>query len=707
MNLKQVVVLILLIVVFVAWFVFDLGQYTSLDYFNASKQALFDGYAKNPIEYATAYFVIYVIAAAFALPVAAILTLVGGAIFGLSVGFLLVSFASTLGATLAFLLARTLLQDWVQSRYQNKLKIINDGINKDGLFYLFTLRMIPVLPFFAINLLSGLTSMRILAFALVSQVGMAAGTVVYVFAGTQLATIDQPGDLLSGNLLAAFAALGLLPLVTRKFIQIINKKRALKGFRRPKKFDDNLIVIGAGSAGLVAALTASIARAKVSLVEKGAMGGDCLNTGCVPSKTLIQSAKVAHKMRHAEKFGIKTPEVEVDFAAVMERVQDAIKEIQPKDSVERYTALGVNCINGAAELVDPWTVKVNDQNYTARSIVLATGGHPFIPPIPGIDKAKPLNSDTIWEIRKQPKHFLIVGGGPIGCELAQCFARLGSEVTILQSQNRLLPKEDPEVSTIIKERFESEGINVLTDHLAQKFPNGTTLEAKQGDKVVKIKFDRVLVATGRKANLQNLGLDKLNLATTPQGTIAINDHMQTSMEHIYACGDLSGPYQFTHMASYQAGFAALNALFGDLYKFRANYRVVPWTTYTDPEVARVGYNETEAIAEGIKHQVTMYDMDDSDRAIADGDTTGFVKVITQGDTDKILGVTIVSPQAGELLPEFVLAMTHGLGLKKIMDAIHAYPTMSEANKLAASSWRKANAPEAILSKLHKFHAWRR
>ena len=697
----------MLIAVFIAWFVFDLGRYASLDYFNASKEALFAGYARYPVEYATAYFVIYVIAAAFALPIAAVLTLIGGAIFGLSVGFLLVSFASTLGATLAFLLARTLLRDWVQSRYQDKLKAINDGINKDGLFYLFTLRMIPVLPFFAINLLSGLTTMRVLAFALVSQAGMAAGTVVYVFAGTQLATIDQPGDLLSGNLLAAFAALGLLPLVARKFIQIINRKRALKGFRRPKKFDDNLIVIGAGSAGLVAALTASIAHAKVSLIEKGAMGGDCLNTGCVPSKTLIQSAKVAHKMRHAEKFGIKPPKVEVDFAAVMERVQDAIKQIQPKDSVERYTSLGVNCINGAAELVDPWTVKVNNKHYTARSIVLATGGHPFIPPIPGIEKAKPLTSDTIWEIREQPKHFLVIGGGPIGCELAQCFARLGSEVTILQSQDRLLPREDPGVSAIVKERFELEGIRVLTGHLAEKFSHGNTLETRQSDKVVKIKFDRLLVATGRKANHQNLGLEKLNLETTPQGTIAINDHMQTSIEHIYACGDLSGPYQFTHTASYQASFAALNALFGDLYKFRANYRVVPWTTYTDPEVARVGYNETEVIAQGIEHQVTLYGMDDSDRAIADGDTTGFVKVITQGSTDKILGVTIVSSQAGELLPEFVLAMTHGLGLKKIIDAIHAYPTMSEANKMAASSWRKANAPEAILSKLDKFHAWRR
>lgn len=707
--IKKILLLGLLVLIFGSWFVFDLGQYATLDYFNSIKQTLFEGYAKEPVLYASVYFVLYVAAAAFALPLAAILTLIGGAIFGLLVGFILVSFASTLGATLAFLLARTLLKDWVQNRYRDKLEAINNGIKKDGLFYLFTLRMVPALPFFVINLLCGLTSMRVLSFALVSQIGMAAGTLVYVFAGTQLATVDQVGDLISGNLIAAFVALGVLPLVTKKLVGVLKKKRALKGWSRPKKFDHNLIVIGAGSGGLVAALTASIARAKVSLIEKGNMGGDCLNTGCVPSKTLIQSAKVAHKIRHAKKFGIELdPEAsQVDFPAVMERVQEAIKTVQPKDSVERYTSLGVNCISGEAKLVDPWTVEVEGQKHTARSIVLAAGGHPFLPPIPGIEKTDPLNSDTIWEIREQPKRFLVVGGGPIGCEMAQSFARLGSEVTILQSQDRLLPREDPEVSELIKARFIEDGINVLTNHLAESFPDSNTLEAKAGKKTVTIPFDRLFVAIGRKPNTKGLGLEELGIELSPQGTVVINQYLQTSLDHIYACGDIAGPYQFTHMASYQAGYAALNALFGFAYKFRANYRVVPWTTYTDPEVARVGLNETEAIAEGIDHQVTRYGMDDSDRAIADGDTTGFIKVITEGKTDKILGVTIASPQAGELLPEFVLAMTHGLGLKKIMGAIHAYPTLSEANKLAAGNWRKANAPEELLNKISRLHNWLR
>lgn len=707
MKGTKIVLVGVLVAVVIAWFALDLGQYLSLEQFNAHKEQLFAGQKADPKLYALVYFAIYVISATFALPVAAILTLAGGAIFGLWVGFLLVSFASTIGATLAFLLARTLLKDWVQRRYGTALATINRGIEKDGLYYLFTLRMVPVFPFVAINLLSGLTPMRALPFALVSQFGMMPGTIVYVFAGTQLVTLDSPQDLLSPGLLAAFAALGLLPLVARKFIAWLSRRRALRGWNRPKKFDDNLIVIGAGSGGLVSALTASIARANVSLIEKGPMGGDCLNTGCVPSKTLIQSAKIAHKMRNSSKYGIKSVNVEVDFPAVMARVQAAIRQIQPKDSIERYSSMGVRCITGTARLIDPWTVQVGEQKYTARSIILATGGYPFVPPIPGIEQAQPLTSDTVWEVREQPARLLVIGGGPIGCELAQCFARLGSKVTLLQSHDRLLPREDPDVSACIRQRFEAENVRVLTGHLAERFVDAHTLRAKIGEQSIDIAFDRVLVAVGRRAHTQDMGLEALGIETTPMGTVAVNEKLQTNMDHIYACGDVAGPYQFTHMASYQAGFAALNALFGTFYTFRVNYRVVPWTTYTDPEIARVGINETEAKTNGIECDTTFYDLDDSDRAIADGDTTGFIKIFTPPGSDKILGVTIVGSQAGELLPEFVLAMTSGLGLKKIIDSIHVYPTLSEANKLAASVWRKANAPEAILGKLSHFHAWRR
>ena len=710
MSLKKLLLLALIAAVIGLWFVFDLGQYATLGYFNQHKAELFAAKDAMPLLYGGIYFAIYVIAAAFALPAAALLTLAGGAIFGLWYGLALVSFASTLGATFAFLISRTLLRDWVQRRYGDALTTLNEGVAKDGAFYLFTLRMVPVFPFVAINLLMALTPIRVLTFAVVSQIGMIPGTIAYVFAGTQLATLETPGDLLSPGLIGAFVLLGVLPLVMRKIINSINKRRALKGFRRPKHFDDNVIVIGAGSGGLVAALTATIARAKVTLIEKDKMGGDCLNTGCVPSKTIIQSAKVAHRMRHSEKYGIKNPgKVEVDFPAVMERVQAAIRTIAPKDSTERYSELGVNCIIGAARLVDPWTVEVDGQKRTARSIILATGGNPIIPPIPGIDQADPLTSDSVWAIREQPKRLLVVGGGPIGCELAQAFARLGSEVTILQGHGHLVPREDPDVSTIIEERFRSEGINVVLNTMTTSFKDAHTLIAKnkESDEESEFTFDRVLVATGRRANTEGLGLEALNLDRGPNNSLLVNQHLQTSMQHIYACGDVSGPYQFTHMASYQAGYAALNALFGWLHKFRVNYRVTPWCTYTEPEIARVGLNETEAIAKQIEHEVTCYDLDDSDRAIADGDTTGFIKVITPRQSDKILGVTIIGAQAGELLPEFVLAFTHGLGLKKIMDTIHVYPTLSEANKAAAAQWRKANAPEKLLDKLSHLHAFMR
>lgn len=708
MSIQKILLVILIAGIIGLWFGLDLGQYASLDYFNRHKAELFAARDAAPFLYAGIYFALYVTAAAFALPAAALLTLAGGAVFGLSYGFLLVSFASTIGATLAFLMSRTLLKDWVQRRYGDTLATINEGVTKNGVFYLFTLRMVPVFPFVAINLLMALTPMRVLPFALVSQIGMVPGTLAFVFAGTQLASLSAPGDILSPGLIGALVLLGLLPLAARKAINSINKRRALKGFRRPKNFDDNLIVIGAGSGGLVAALTASIARAKVTLIEKGKMGGDCLNTGCVPSKTIIQSAKVAHKMRNSEKYGIKKPDsVEVDFPAVMERVQAAIRTIEPKDSVERYSSLGVNCILESARLVDPWTVEVAGKRRTARSIIIATGGSPAVPPIPGIENANALTSDSIWEIRELPPRLLVIGGGPIGCELAQTFARLGSEVTILQGHEHLLPREDPDVSTTIEERFRSEGVNVMLNCLASSFKDAGTLIAKTGDQEVELTFDRVLVATGRRPNTKGLGLEDLGLEMGPGGTVSVNNHMQTSIDHIYACGDVSGPYQFTHMASYQAGFAALNALFGWLYKFRVDYRVTPWCTYTEPEIARVGLNETEAKAQQLEHQVTVYGLDDSDRAIADGESIGFIKVITPPKSDKILGVTIIGAQAGELLPEFVLAITHGLGLKKIMDTIHVYPTLSEANKAAAANWRKANAPEKLLDKLTGWHAMMR
>jgi pyruvate/2-oxoglutarate dehydrogenase complex dihydrolipoamide dehydrogenase (E3) component len=473
-------------------------------------------------------------------------------------------------------------------------------------------------------------------------------------------------------------------------------------------YDNNLIVIGAGSGGLIAALIAATLKARVTLIEKHLMGGDCLNTGCVPSKTLISAAKAAHLMRHGSDYGLKSVEPEVDFPAVMDRVQAAIDTIKPKDSVERYTELGVNCIIGEAKLLDAHRVEVNGEVISGKSIILATGGTPFVPPIPGLQEAGALTSDDVWAIREQPRRLVVIGGGPIGCELAQSFARLGSQVTLVNRSEHLIPKEDADASAHIKAVFEAEGVVVRngTDAIAVE-GNVLVVEPTGGGPKERLPFDKILVAVGRRPHSESLNLEAAGVRLAKNGTIEVDEYLRTSQPNIFACGDVAGPYQFTHIASHQAGYASLNAMFGWIWKSKVNYNVVPWCTYTEPEVARVGLSEDEAAAQGIACDVTHYNLDDLDRAIAEGNAEGWVKVLTKPGSDKILGATIVGPHAGELITEFVSAMTHGLGLKKIMGVIHIYPTYSEANKLSAGVWRKARAPQGALRVLERVQGWLR
>ncbi len=476
------------------------------------------------------------------------------------------------------------------------------------------------------------------------------------------------------------------------------------------KYDNNLIVLGAGSGGLIAALVAATLKAKVTLIEKHLMGGDCLNTGCVPSKTLISSAKAAHLMRTGDRFGLQAVEPKVDFAAVMARVQAAIATIAPKDSVERYSELGVNCILGEGELLDAHRVQVGEQIISGRSIILATGGSPLVPPIPGLRELNPLTSDTVWALNEQPRRLVIMGGGPIGCELAQAFARLGSEVTLVDMAERLLPREDPDVSAHIERVFASEGINIRTSaKVAAAEPGSLRLESmsNSAQAAQSLAFDQILVAVGRRANTQSLGLEAAGVELAKDGTVKVDAYLRSTQPNILACGDVAGPYQFTHMASHQAGYATLNALFGRFWKSRVNYDVVPWCTYTEPEVARVGLSETEAAEQGVAVEVTHYSLDDLDRAIAEGNAAGWVKVLTKPGSDRILGACVVGPHAGEVISELVSAMTHGLGLKKIMGTVHIYPTFAEANKLAAGAWRRARAPRGALQLLGRVHDWLR
>ena len=719
MRLRQIVLLLLLALTIGAFVALDLGRYLSFEQLKASQASFDQLYAQQPVMVAAVYFGVYVLATALSFPGAVIITLGGGAVFGLWQGLLLVSFASTLGATLAFLASRFVLREWVEARFGQRLADINAGVDKDGAFYLFTLRLIPVVPFFLINLLMGLTRMKTWTYYWVSQLGMLAGTAVYVNAGTQLAQLDSVRGILSPALLGSFVLLGIFPLLTRRVVAAVQKRKVYARWAsvRPKTFDRNLIVIGGGAAGLVSAYIAAAVKAKVTLIEAHKMGGDCLNYGCVPSKALIKSAKLAHQMRHGAKYGLSDTAPSFSFKAVMQRVHDVIKAIEPHDSVERYTGLGVEVLQGYGKLVNPWTVEVtlNDgqvQRLTARSIVIAAGARPMVPPLPGLDDVGYVTSDTLWDefakLDDIPKRIVVLGGGPIGCELSQSFARLGAQVTQVEMGERIMVREDEEVSALARDALQADGVKVLTGHKAlrcERRGEDKILVASTQGQEVEIVFDALVCAVGRVARLQGYGLEDIGVPT--HRTVDTNEYLQTIYPNIYAAGDVAGPYQFTHTAAHQAWYAAVNALFGDFKSFKVDYRVIPWATFIDPEVARVGLNEQEAQAQGIAYEVTKYGIDDLDRAIADSEAHGFVKVLTVPGKDRILGVTIVGSHAGDLLAEYVLAMKHGLGLNKILGTIHTYPTMAEANKYAAGEWKRAHAPQKLLAWVKKFHDWRR
>ncbi len=697
----------LIVVVFIA---LDLGQYLTLEYIKSQQGHIEAFYAENQLLALASFFLLYIVVTGVSLPGAAILTLVAGAVFGFVAALILVSFASTIGASLAFLVSRYLFRDMVQAQFGGSLKSINDGIEKDGAFYLFALRLVPAFPFFVINLVMGLSSIRLWTYYWVSQIGMFAGTMVYVNAGTQLGQIDSATGIFSVEIISSFVLLAMLPFIGKLILAVLKNRKALAGFKKPAHFDTNMIVIGAGSAGLVSSYIAAAVKAKVTLIEKHKMGGDCLNTGCVPSKAIIRSAKFMSHIKRSREFGIKKADASFDFAEVMQRVAQVIKKIEPHDSVERFTRLGVDVIEGEAKIVSPWEVEVNGKTISARNIVVATGARPFVPPIEGIEQVKYYTSENLWDLREKPQKLVVLGGGPIGSELTQAFGRLDISVTQVEMMPRLLLTEDPEVSDLVKQRLIDEGVNVLVNHQARSVlqeggKNYLIVEHEGEDS--KIEFDTLIVAVGRKANSAGFGLEELGVELNPNRTIKVNEYLQSNIPTIYACGDVAGPYQFTHVGAHQAWYASVNSLFGAFKRFKVDYSVIPWATFTEPEIARVGLNETEAREQSIACEVTLYGIDDLDRAIVDSEDHGFVKVLTVPGKDKILGVTIVGEHAGDLIAEYVLAMRHGLGMNKILGTIHIYPTFAEANKFAAGNWKRAHAPRRLLEWIGKYHAWKR
>ncbi|MDX2422819.1 MAG: FAD-dependent oxidoreductase [Amphritea sp.] len=710
MNSKKIILIVVIAALIGAFFLLDLGSYLNLEYIKTQQDNLQSWVADNKVLAIAAFVVLYVLVTALSLPGAVIMTLVGGAIFGLVTGFILVSFASATGATLAFLMARYLLRAPLTNKFSNYIDPINRGIEKDGISYLFTLRLVPLFPFFVINAVMGLTRMKATTFYWVSQLGMLPGTAIFVNAGTQLALIEQPSDILSPGMILSFCLLGIFPWIAKAIVDQVKQRKVYSGYTKPKKFDTNMVVIGAGAGGLVTSYIAAATKAKVTLIERHKMGGDCLNTGCVPSKALIRTTHFLADVRDAKDLGIRNAAVEYEFSEVMDRVQRVIETIEPHDSIARYESLGVDCVTGDAFIRSPWEVEVNGKTITTQNIVIATGARPTLPSIPGIELVEPLTSDTIWGLRQRPERLLVLGAGAIGCELGQCFARLGSQVSILFRGTQVLTKEDQDAAAVVEKRLQQDGIQICASHTPVRFEvtdAGFELVCRHNDQEKRIGFDKLLVATGRTANVTGFGLEAMGITAKPSSTIQVDPYLRTRIPNILACGDVIGPFQFTHAAAHQAWFASVNALFGQFKKFKVDYSLIPFTTYTSPEVARIGLNEKQAIDEGIAYEAVRYNLEELDRAITDEAAYGFVKVLLKPGSDKIIGVTLVGEHAAEMLPEFALAMKNKLGLNKILGTIHAYPTINEANRFVAGEWKKKHAPQKVLAWLEIFHRWKR
>ncbi|MBY0384912.1 FAD-dependent oxidoreductase, partial [bacterium] len=529
--LKKIGILVGIVVTAFLFFYFDLHNTLSLEQIQSRYVEFQEFYNQHSILTPALFFATYVIVTGLSLPGAVPLTLLGGALFGLWIGAALVSFASTIGASLAFLGSRYLLKETVEKKFNSFVEPIQKGVQKNGGSYLFSLRLIPVVPFFAINLVSGLTAMPLWKFYAISQIGMLPGTLAYVNAGTQLTQIRSLSGILSLPVIGSLLVLGLLPLVLKTLLSWHKNKKIYRRFKKPAQYQYNLVAIGGGAAGLVTSYIAAAAKAKVALIEKHKMGGDCLNTGCVPSKTLIRTAKFLSDCKKSADLGVEKADVQFHFRDVMSRVQRVIQKIEPHDSVERYTQLGVDCLQGEAKLISPWEIEVNGQILTTKNIVVATGARPFVPPIPGLHNVAPLTSDTLWDLNELPKHLLVLGGGAIGLELAQAFLRLGSRVTLIERSSRLLEREDKEVSLWIEQKLRAEGLELLLSTQMTEFKKTdqqkvALCKTPSGEK--EIVFDQVLVAVGRKANTSGFGMETLGVELTPSGAIQTNDFMQTN-----------------------------------------------------------------------------------------------------------------------------------------------------------------------------------
>ncbi|MEI7785895.1 MAG: FAD-dependent oxidoreductase [Betaproteobacteria bacterium] len=703
--------LMLAVALFLAWSWG--GTWLSLEALREHQKDWWIWQASHPWLARAAFATVYVGVTGMSLPGATVLTLAGGALFGFVEGAVLVLLAATLGATLAMVVARYLLRDLARHYAGRWHAALERGMARDGNFYLLALRLLPVFPFFAINLAMGLTQMRAGPFAAISLVGMVPATLVYVHAGGALSRLRSASDVWSADLLLALAALAALPLLLRWALPRWRARRALARWwaQRPQRFDRNLVVIGAGAGGLVTAYMASALRAKVSVIEAERPGGDCLYRGCVPSKTLIHAARQMHQARQAGQFGVQVGEPALDGPALMRRLQQVISQIEPHDSAERYTALGVEVLKARARILNPWTVELQDgqgtRQLSTRAIVVATGSTPVLPQWPGLEQVDAVTSDTLWDrlaaLQQIPRRILVVGGGAIGCELSQALARLGAQLTLVEQGPQLLAQEDTDVGEAALQALQAAGVEVLLQARVQRCGRDeqrhALVHSAAGER--RIEFDLLLLALGRRPRWQGLGLEALGLKE-----FVVDEYLETPIPGIFAAGDVTGQGQLTHAAGHQGWHAAVHAVQG-FYRMRADRALMPQTLFLDPQIARVGLNEKQAQAQGLAYDLTRLDLAELDRAIIEGSRSGFIKLLTAAGSDRLLGVCIVGEQAGELLAEFTLAMNNGLGLKRVLASVHPYPTFSQANQLAAGAHRRTHQPRWALPWLKRYHAWRR
>lgn len=666
----------------------------------------------HPAAAAGLFALAYVAVTALSLPLALWLTLAGGALFGHGIGIPLVALSATAGATLAFLAARHLLRDAVTRRFADRMAAIDRGVARDGWRYLLSLRLVPAIPFFAVNLAMGLTAMPLRSYVVATFVGMLPATAIYVNAGVALGRLRSPSDILTLPAAGSLVLLAALPWVARIGAGVLHRSRPAGRWTRPRRFDRNLIVIGAGAAGLVASLTAATARARVTLVEAGRMGGECLNTGCVPSKALLASARAAEAQRRGPRFGLAPAPVVVDFPAVMRRVAGVIAAIAPHDSAERYRSLGAEVLAGRARLVDPWTVEIalaagGTTRRSARHIVIATGSAPVVPAIEGLTTTPHVTTDTLWDRLAQmdaaPARMAILGGGAVGVELGQALQRLGSAVTLIEAGPRLLPREDPEAVALVTGRLEAEGVRILTETRALSAApegDGARIELAGPAGRESLRCDLLLVATGRRPRLDGIGLDDLGLDPADPGAWP---------ESLILAGDADGGPQLTHRAGASGWATAMRALAAPFWRPAVPEDGVARVVFTDPELASCGLSEAEARARGLAVETTRFDLGTLDRALADGDGDGegIVKVLTRAGSDRILGTTIVGPHASDLAGLVVLAMRRRIGLGALQSVPFAYPTYPEALGRTGGQWRLQRLSPRLLGLAQRWNDLRR